>query len=63
MLLSRRSLLVAASITAAARPAWAQNLARGVFTHGVASGDPLPEAVVLWTRFVGAEGNVGWEIS
>jgi len=63
MLLSRRSLLVAASVTAAARPAWAQNLPRGVFTHGVASGDPLPDAVILWTRFVGAEGNVGWEIS
>ncbi len=63
MLLSRRSLLVAASVTAAARPAWAQNLARGVFTHGVASGDPLPDGVILWTRFVGAEGNVGWEIS
>src|SRR6478609_11878035 len=26
--------------------------APGTFTHGVASGDPLPDAVILWTRFV-----------
>lgn len=37
-----------------------------VFLHGVASGDPLADAVILWTR-VTAEGNdsieVGWEIA
>ena len=45
MLLDRRSLLAAASLTAIAAPraAWAQSLAHGVFTHGVASGDPLPD--------------------
>lgn len=35
-----------------------------VFQHGVASGDPLPDAVVLWTR-VTADGpvDVAWEIA
>jgi alkaline phosphatase D len=63
MLISRRALLTAASVAAAVRPAWAQNLAQGVFTHGVASGDPLPDGVILWTRFVGGEGAIGWEIA
>ena len=27
------------------------------FTHGVASGEPGPDRVLLWTRFVGAGGN------
>lgn len=64
MLIARRTLLLAASLAAAPRPAWAQNLARGTFTHGVASGDPLPDGVVLWTRFVGGSGGrLGWEIS
>lgn len=65
MLLDRRSLLTAASFTAIAAPraAWAQSLAHGVFTHGVASGDPLPDGVILWTRFVGGDGRVAWEIA
>ncbi|MFD6107342.1 PhoD-like phosphatase N-terminal domain-containing protein, partial [Nocardia salmonicida] len=29
--------------------------AGGVFRHGVASGDPLPGSVVLWTRVTVAE--------
>jgi alkaline phosphatase D len=37
-----------------------------LFDHGVASGDPLPDAVILWTR-VSVEGSedvgVDWEIS
>ena len=56
--LSRRSLLqigaattgtalVGAAAVSAAGPAGA---APTVFAHGVASGDPLPDAVVLWTR-------------
>jgi|GEM_PF-5621207 len=47
MLTTRRTLLAAASATLAAapRPAWAQNLSRGVFTDGVASGDPLPDGI------------------
>lgn len=28
------------------------------FSHGVASGEPGPDQVLLWTRFVGATGNV-----
>ena len=45
-----------------------------LFTHGVASGDPLPDAVVLWTRItpvplatpgsgVGPNVSVRWQIS
>lgn len=36
------------------------------FAHGVASGDPLHDGVVLWTRVSGAKGEpltVGWEIA
>jgi len=65
MLITRRSLVAAASLGAAASPraAWAQSLSPGQFTHGVASGDPLAEAVVIWTRFVGGEGRVAWEVA
>lgn len=63
MQIARRSLLVAASLAAAPRAAWAQNLSAGAFTHGVASGDPLPDGVILWTRFVGGDGRIAWEIA
>ena len=64
MRISRRLLLAAAPVAAAApRRAWAQNLASGVFTHGVASGDPLLDGVVLWTRFVGSDGAIAWEVA
>lgn len=64
MLIARRSFLSAAALTAAAPPAYARGLSEGQFTHGVASGDPLADSVVLWTRFVGAgEGRVGWEVA
>ena len=38
------------------------------FTHGVASGDPLQDRVILWTRVLPGSGqpetlNVGWEIA
>ena len=38
------------------------------FTHGVASGDPLADSVVLWTRAVPATGQerpvgVTWEVA
>jgi len=38
----------------------------GLFAHGVASGDPLPDAVVLWTRLSPAGSGpleVFWEIA
>jgi alkaline phosphatase D len=66
MLLSRRTLLIAASLAAAPTPAWARNLSAGAFTHGVASGDPSDSAVILWTRFApaaGADGRIGWEVA
>ncbi len=35
-----------------------------VFGHGVASGDPLPDAVILWTRITAEQpGQVDWEIA
>src|SRR4051794_17683632 len=41
--------------------------ATGVFRHGVASGDPLPDAVILWSH-VSTDGaiapvQVEWEIA
>jgi len=57
--LRRRSLLAAGAGAAAAglplsvsgsSGAAADEGTRAVFAHGVASGDPLPHAVVLWTR-------------
>lgn len=36
------------------------------FEHGVASGDPLQDAVVLWTRISGGRGKpvrVGWQVA
>jgi alkaline phosphatase D len=39
---------------------------RKVFRHGVASGDPLVDSVILWTRVsapVGAAPSVSWEVA
>jgi alkaline phosphatase D len=65
MMIKRRSLLAAAASApvAAPRVAWANQLATGIFTHGVASGDPLPDGIVLWTRFVGGDGRIAWEVA
>jgi phosphodiesterase/alkaline phosphatase D-like protein len=41
--------LIGAAAVAAAGPAGATPTAR-LFVHGVASGDPLPDSVILWTR-------------
>jgi alkaline phosphatase D len=46
----------------------------GAFAHGVASGDPFPDSVLLWTRItpspeaqpgsgMGPEVSVGWEVA
>ena len=40
--------------------------ATGVFRHGVASGDPLPDAVILWSRVTSdsaAPALITWEMS
>jgi alkaline phosphatase D len=65
MLSTRRSFLAAASLGATALPsaAWARDLSAGQFTHGVASGDPTANAVIIWTRFVGGEGRIAWEVA
>jgi alkaline phosphatase D len=66
MRIARRSLLSAAALTPAlaCSTAWARGLSNGAFTHGVASGDPLTDSVIIWTRFVhGSDGRVGWEIA
>jgi len=71
--LDRRSLLRLAAAAAATswipRSAWSQpRLADDPFVLGVASGDPLPDSVVLWTRLA-APGlaaqpvTVRWEIA
>ena len=36
------------------------------FRHGVASGDPLPDGVIIWTRVSGGEGepvSVSWQVA
>ena len=44
----------------------AQDTGRRVFLHGVASGDPLSDRVILWTRVTALAGStpeVAWELS
>ncbi|MGW5381293.1 alkaline phosphatase D family protein [Nocardia sp. NPDC003963] len=50
--LDRRTVLRAGVVTAAtaALPVPTATAASPVFAHGVASGDPLPDSVILWTR-------------
>lgn len=79
--LSRRTALQLAAVTGTglaaatvAGPAAAAPSSRRAFAHGVASGDPLPTAVVLWTRVTptaastpgsgaGPAVTVGWEVA
>lgn len=65
MTISRRSFLAAMPLAAAAQYVpRLQRLSPGAFTHGVASGDPLPDSVIIWTRCVTVDGGrVGWEVS
>ncbi|MEU7030984.1 alkaline phosphatase D family protein [Streptomyces sp. NPDC046275] len=78
---TRRSVVKAAAVTAVAAPALAAaaspaSAAAGApaFLHGVASGDPLPDGVLLWTRVtptpdalpgsgLGPDLTVGWELA
>lgn len=74
--LNRRTVLRAGAVTAAAAALPVSPAAAGspVFAHGIASGDPLPDGVVLWTRVTvgpdaapgsggGAPATVQWEIA
>ena len=66
--IDRRLLLksVALGAGALALPAWAQVLDQRGFTHGVASGEPGQDRVLLWTRYLPASGGSGilrWEVS
>ncbi|MFF8912551.1 alkaline phosphatase D family protein [Streptomyces sp. NPDC015032] len=76
---SRRTLVKAAAATAVAAPVLgAATTARAAdgpaFLHGVASGDPLPDGILLWTRVTpapdavpgsgrGADTAVRWEVA
>ncbi|MEU8888166.1 alkaline phosphatase D family protein [Streptomyces sp. NPDC048442] len=79
---SRRTALKAAAATVAvpaligtaALPAAAATSAAPAFLHGVASGDPLPDGILLWTRITplpeavpgsgaGPDTAVGWEVA
>jgi alkaline phosphatase D len=64
--LTRRSILTSAVAASLVPMDSAQAImARGSFTHSVASGDPQPRKVMLWTRFVPTTPNtsVTWEIA
>jgi alkaline phosphatase D len=74
--LGRRTVLAGAAAGAAAvlldsRPAHASPVRTDPFALGIASGDPLPWSVILWTRLVGADGatltgrdvEVSWEVA
>ena len=65
--ITRRDLLAltaVAGVAAAALPRRA-GADEAVFRHGVASGDPIPNSVVLWTRVSGFVGPaiVEWEVA
>ncbi|WP_439032710.1 alkaline phosphatase D family protein [Gordonia terrae] len=68
------ALATPAAITHAAPSTHRGSAAAQVFRHGVASGDPLPDAVILWTRVtqtpasapgagIGAPCSVRWEVA
>ncbi len=63
--ISRRGLfqIAGASAALAATPAAARSFGSG-FTHGVASGEPSANSVLLWTRYVGSqETALAWQLS
>ncbi|MFE5301016.1 alkaline phosphatase D family protein [Streptomyces sp. NPDC056632] len=78
---SRRTVVKAAAVTAVAAPALVATASPALadagapaFLHGIASGDPLPDGVLLWTRVTptpdaapgsgrGADTPVGWELA
>ena len=70
---SRRRFLIDATASMATLPLWlraqtASSPAAGAFQHGVASGDPLRDRVILWTRVSPASGSpdpirVRWRVA
>ena len=65
---------IAVGLPVAAGPADAASAASAVFRHGVASGDPLPDRIILWTRVTpstdaspgsrrGGASTITWEMS
>src|SRR5919107_1783589 len=64
-LLRVAGLSAGASVVAATLPEPAGAAADAVFRHGVASGDPLPGGILLWTRVSGADGPVAveWQLA
>ena len=46
------------ALTPPGRVAEAMQSSRDVFAHGVASGDPLEDRVILWTRVSGGRGDI-----
>lgn len=53
---------VAGAVATAATTTVSASAAEVAFQHGVASGDPLPDGVLLWTRVV-TSGPIRWEVS
>ncbi len=61
---SRRNMMVTMALAASAMPIRADAAEASGFTHGIASGDPLTNRVILWTRFVSkVPQNVQWEVA
>ncbi|AUX40228.1 alkaline phosphatase [Sorangium cellulosum] len=44
-------------------PSPSSERSRAVFQHGVASGDPLADAVILWTRVTPVDGDAGVQVA
>ena len=68
LILDRRTLLAAGTfgLGALATPGAAQLMAARGFTHNVASGEPGHGKVMLWTRYVAAQGDTArlrWQVS
>ena len=59
MTLDRRQALALMTAAAAGAPAAvdAKSTAKPAFAHGVASGDPLADRLVIWSRVSGAGDN------
>ncbi|MDQ0466345.1 alkaline phosphatase D [Caulobacter ginsengisoli] len=62
MTLNRRQAFALAGAAAVAGTGQAQAQGPAVFAHGVASGDPLTDRVILWTRVAG-DRALTWQIA